>query len=254
VNLADLLSVKHAGLLFVIIFLGLIIGFTLRGRGRILVPRRKIHAFDRLRDAIGLGVESGSRLHISLGWGGLLGIPGIGSLIGLSIAKRVAKIASISDKPPVITSGEGATAVLSRDTLQAAYRELNQQEKFDSVLGRMSGVTPFSYAAGTLPVIYDETVSATIVGGHLGSEVGLITDATQRIGGVSLTGSDNLPAQAVMFGTTQEALIGEDYYAVDAFLDGEPVHTASLQAQDILRWVVASGILIGALLKFFGLI
>jgi len=254
VNLPAVISVKLAGLLFVLIFLGLIIGFTLRGRVRTLVPRRKILAFNRLRDAIGLGVESGSRLHISIGWGGLLGIPGIGSLIGLSIAKRVAKIASISDKPPIITSGEGATAVLSRDTMQTAFRELNQEDKFDTGLGRTSGVTPFSYAAGTLPVIYDETVSATIVGGHLGSEVGLITDATQRTGGVSLTGSDNLPAQAVMFGTTHEALIGEDYYAVDAFLDGEPVHIASLQAQDILRWMLTGGILIGALLKFTGLI
>ncbi len=253
-NISALLSMKLAGLLFVLLFLGLIMGFTLRGRDRTLTPRRRNLAFDKIQDAIGLAVESGGRLHISIGWGGLLGIPGVGSLIGLSIGRRVAKIASMSDKPPIITSGEGATAVLARDTMQAAYRDLNQQDKFDSTLGRMSGATPFSYAAGTLPVIYDEKVSSTIVGGHLGSEVGLITDATQRTGGVSLTGSDNLPAQAVMFGTTHEALIGEDFYAVDAYLDGEPVHIASLQAQDILRWTITGVILIGALLKFLGLI
>ncbi len=253
-NISALLSMKLAGLLFVLLFLGLIMGFTLRGRDRTLTPRRRNLGFDKIQDAIGLAVESGGRLHISIGWGGLLGIPGVGSLIGLSIGRRVAKIASMSDKPPIITSGEGATAVLARDTMQAAYRDLNQQDKFDSTLGRMSGATPFSYAAGTLPVIYDEKVSSTIVGGHLGSEVGLITDATQRTGGVSLTGSDNLPAQAVMFGTTHEALIGEDFYAVDAYLDGEPVHIASLQAQDILRWTITGVILIGALLKFLGLI
>lgn len=253
-NISALLSMKLAGLLFVLLFLGLIIGFTLRGRDRTLTPRRRNLAFDKIQDAIGLAVESGGRLHISIGWGGLLGIPGVGSLIGLSIGRRVAKIASMSDKPPIITSGEGATSVLARDTMQAAYRDLNQQDKFDSTLGRMSGATPFSYAAGTLPVIYDEKVSSTIVGGHLGSEVGLITDATQRTGGVCLTGSDNLPAQAVMFGTTHEALIGEDFYAVDAYLDGEPVHIASLQAQDILRWTITGVILIGALLKFLGLI
>lgn len=253
-NISALLSMKLAGLLFVLLFLGLIIGFTLRGRDRTLTPRRRILAFDKIQDAIGLGVESGGRLHISIGWGGLLGIPGVGSLIGLSMGRRVAKIASMSDNPPIISSGEGATAVLARDTMQAAYRDLNQQDKFDSTLGRMSGATPFSYAAGTLPVIYDEKVTSTIVGGHLGSEVGLISDATQRTGGVSLTGSDNLPAQAVMFGTTHEALIGEDFYAVDAFLDGEPVHIASLQAQDILRWTITGVILIGALLTFLGLI
>ena len=61
------------GLVFILIFVGLMIIFAASGRSRPGINLREISAFTKLRRAIGLAVEAGSRLHISLGRGEIFG-------------------------------------------------------------------------------------------------------------------------------------------------------------------------------------
>ena len=72
----DLASLSGlTGLGFVLIFFGLIVIFLAAGRRGSRRLLRPIPAFERLGHAIGLSVEAGRRLHLSLGRGGLTGIP-----------------------------------------------------------------------------------------------------------------------------------------------------------------------------------
>jgi len=254
VNLSELLGVEIIGLVFVLVFLALIILFIVYERSQKVNPLRPIRAFDRLRREIGLAVEAGKRLHVSLGRGGLNGLEGGSALIGLSTLDRIARTASISDKPPVTTSGDGTLTLLSQNTARGVFASIGLENQYEPSSGRLVGVTPFSYAAGTLPVIYDEQVAANILAGHFGSEVALITDAAERSGGMTLGGSDNLSAQAVLYAASDEPLIGEELYATGAYLKAGPAHNASVRAQDVFRWVLIAIILAGAVLKFFGIL
>lgn len=253
-NFTALFSVGVLGLVFVLVFLGLIVLFVVYERSHQGRPLRPIPAFDRIRREIGLAVEAGKRLHITLGRGGITGQEAGSALIGLQVLERIARTASISDKPPVATSGDGSLAILSQDTSRAVLRTTSGESQVDPSSGRLVGLTPYAYAAGTLPVILDEQVAATILAGHFGSEVALITDAAERNGSLTLAGSDNLSAQAVIFATADEPLIGEELYAAGAYLNAGPAHQASLRAQDILRWVLVGAILAGAALKLIGLL
>ena len=253
-NLSELLGVEIIGLVFVLVFLALIILFIVYERSQKVNPLRPIRAFDRLRREIGLAVEAGKRLHVSLGRGGLNGLEGGSALIGLSTLDRIARTASISDKPPVTTSGDGTLTLLSQNTARGVFASIGLENQYEPSSGRLVGVTPFSYAAGTLPVIYDEQVAANILAGHFGSEVALITDAAERSGGMTLGGSDNLSAQAVLYAASDEPLIGEELYATGAYLKAGPAHNASVRAQDVFRWVLIAIILAGAVLKFFGIL
>jgi hypothetical protein len=69
-----------------------------------------------------------------------------------------------------------------------------------------------------------------------------------------MAGSDNLAAQAVLYATAQEPLIGEEMFAGGAYADSSPFHTASLTVQDILRWLAILVMLGGALLKMAGIL
>lgn len=253
-KLPDFLNSGLAGLVFVLVFLLLILAFVLirrRGSGLTL---REIPAFNRLGRVFGLSVEAGKRLHVSLGWGGLLGIPAGAAFIGLSVLERIARFASVSDRPPLATSGDGSLAILSQDALQAAHREIGAEGQFDASSGQLTGLTPFAYAAGTLPVISNEQTAAHILAGHFGSEVALIADAAERSHNLTLAGSDSLPAQAILFAAAQEPLIGEELYAAGAYVNAGPLHTASLHAQDVFRWLLVLGILIGVILKLAGVL
>lgn len=213
---------------------------------------REIPAFARLRKAIGLAVEEGSRLHISLGRGGLTTPQSAAELAGLEMLHRVAELTSASDRPPVATSGDGAVAILSQDALQASDQAV-LSSGHDVTAARLAGLTPFSYAAGTLLVMRDEEVSANILIGNFGIEVALLTDAAERENSSSLAASDNLPAQAILYASAQDALIGEELFAAGAYVKARPFHNASLIVQDSLRWLVVIAILVGAILKLAGL-
>jgi hypothetical protein len=69
-----------------------------------------------------------------------------------------------------------------------------------------------------------------------------------------MAGSDSIPAQAVLFATADEPLLGEELYAAGAYLGGGAVYTASIRMQDILRWVLIGAIGIGAFLKLLGIL
>jgi hypothetical protein len=238
------------GLIFVVVFLGLMITSAVLLRQREGLILREISAFARLQRAIGLAVEAGSRLHISLGRGQLISTQSAIGYVGLSILDRIARSTSISDRPPVATSGEGTLGILSQDTQRGAAKTLGVE--FDPMRGRITGLSPYSYSAGTLSLIEEEDVGANMLIGSFGSEVGLITEAAERSESMTLGGTDNLSGQAVLFASAQEPLIGEETYAGGAYLGVGPMHIASLYAQDILRWVLIGLIVIGAILNLLG--
>ncbi|HLA99376.1 MAG TPA: DUF6754 domain-containing protein [Anaerolineales bacterium] len=248
----NLASSDIPAILFVLLFLGLMIFFALSGRKKAYQPTREIPAFDRLRQVIGLAVEAGKRLHLTLGRGGISGVEGASAVIGFTVLERFARVASVSDRPPIATSGDGTLAILSQDTLRKTFKTIGVESQYDPAFGQLSGLTPMGYAAGTLPIFYDAQLAATVFAGHFGSEVALLTDAAGQNDVLVLAGSDSLPAQAVIYATAEQPLIGEELYAAGAYLKAGPMHLASLRAQDILRWILVLAIIIGAGLKFLG--
>lgn len=213
---------------------------------------RKIEAYERLNRAIGLAVEGGTRLHVSIGRGNLFTARGGSALAALAMLRRLSEQTSLSDQPPVVTSGDASLAILSQDTLQSGFRAAGAEDQYRFTNGRLTGLTPFAYAAGTMPVMRDEGVSANVVIGDLGAEAALLAEAAESEETDLIAASDNLSAQSVLYASSQEPLIGEELFAAGAYLGAGGTHDASLQTQDILRWLVILAILGGAALKFLG--
>lgn len=213
---------------------------------------RRIDAYERLNRAIGLAVEGGTRLHVSIGRGNLFTARGGSALAALAMLRRLSEQTSLSDQPPVVTSGDASLAILSQDTLQSGFRAAGAEDQYRFTDGRLTGLTPFAFAAGTLPVMRDEEVSANVVIGDLGAEAALLAEAADSEETDLIAASDNLSAQSVLYASSQEPLIGEELFAAGAYLGAGGTHDASLQTQDVLRWLVILAILGGAALKFLG--
>lgn len=243
------LYINLIALVLTVFCLGLMIFIAAIGRGKTGRDVREIPAFVRFRREVGLAVEAGRRMHISIGRGSAAGLQSGSAYVGLTMLERCARAASISDCPPVATSGDSVLTILSQDTLRSTYRNLGADARFDPTTGRLSGLTPMAYAAGVMPVIHDEQISANILAGHFGAEVALLTEASERSGSLTVAGSDSLIAQAVLYAGAEEPLIGEELYAGGAYLGAGPLHIASLRMQDIVRWVLIIFIVLGALAR-----
>jgi hypothetical protein len=213
---------------------------------------RSIEAYERLNRSVGLAVENGSRLHISLGRGNLFTASGGSALAGLAMLRRLAERTSVSDRPPIVTSGDASLAILSQDTLQSGYRAAGAEEQYRFSTGRLTGLTPFAYAGGAMPTIHDENVSANIIIGDFGAEAALLTDASDRENANLIAASDNLSAQSIFYASAQDPLIGEELFAAGAYVGAGASHDASLNVQDILRWLIILAIILGIGLKILG--
>jgi hypothetical protein len=215
---------------------------------------RELPALTRLYRAIGLSVEDGSRLHVSLGHGGLLNARGGSAFAGLAALRLISERTSVSDQPPVASAGDPTLGLLTQDTLQAGYQAAGVDELYVPTSGRVTGFGPFGYAAGAMPITSNENISANILLGHFGAEVGLLAEASERENVTLIGASDDLAGQSILFVSSQESLIGEELFAAGAYIGAGPSHMASLTVQDIFRWLIVTVLLAGAFLKFAGML
>lgn len=241
------------GLALVLATAGLLLGFTFLRRKASPIFR-EIPAFTKLKRAIGISVEDGTRLHISLGRGGLQTPNAAPGLAGLAMLRHLTEQTSASDEPPVVSSGAADLLILSQDTLQAGYKAAGAEEIYDPATGRLTGLTPFSFAAGAIPIMQDENVSANVLIGHFGPEVALLTDAAERTNSPAVAAAMDPTAQAVIYASVDDPLVGEELFAAGAYSNAGNAHQASLQVQDILRWIIILILLGGSALKLFGII
>ncbi len=215
---------------------------------------RRIAAIARLRGAVGLSVEDGSRVHVSLGNGDLTEATNPSALVGLDTLHRIGQLSFTSDQPPVCTSGNGGFALLSKDMLRIVAGETNTRDSFDPDHGHLTGVNPLAYTLGAMEVMADPGVKTNVFVGSYGPEAGFLTAASEENGAFTLAASDSIVAQSVFMATTRDVLFGEELYAVPAYLVHRAAHIASLRAQDILRFLVGAALVVGALLKVTGVL
>ena len=237
-----------AGFGFILFSVILLLGLFLL-KDRVKASFRDIPAFSKLSKSLGTAVEDGSRIHFSLGASDITSSRTAASFASLSVLRQSAELSASSDKSPLATSGNAPLSILSQDSLRTAHQIAGATQQYDATSGRLTGVTPFSYAAGTLPAIYDEDISVNVLTGGFGTEVGLLSDAAERKNSFTLAGTDALPAQAILYASANEALIGEELYASGAYLNAGRTHLVSLYVQDILRWLIVGALIVGAGMK-----
>ena len=215
---------------------------------------RSMPGVERLRKAVGLAVEDGTRVHVALGSGNVNDPSCPSAFCGLAILEKVGQITATSDLHPMSTSGSGGFQILAQDVINQNAAFTNFTERVDATLCQLGGVTPFAYAAGTLEALRESGVSTEIYLGDFGSEAGLLCENAHRRQTHNLAGSNSMTGQAVFLALAKDALIGEEVFALPAYLAKKPSHLASLSAQDLFRFLLVLVLLAGALLKLAGLL
>lgn len=210
---------------------------------------RDIPAFTRLPLDMGNAIERGRRLHVGLGSSTVYAENSAAALVGLHALDVLADTAIISDRPAQSTAGDASLALLAQDTLRKVYRRQNALDLYGHNEADWLGATPFSYAAATTALYREADVAANLMIGQYGIELALMTDAGARVDAQQVVATSDVTMQALAYLTGDEPIIGEDVFAVGAYLgDGDDAHIASLQAQDVARLVLFVLLLVGGAL------
>jgi hypothetical protein len=232
--------------LAVLLVLGLLLFLLTRsfraGRTAVLRP---LASFAGLAGQIGRAIESGRQLHLTLGQASLIGTASPTSLSATAVLDSLAKDGCANGTPPLITVGDGTLLPLAQGSLQHALANAGRSGDFDLSLTQFvaHNTDPFAYSAGVAALLQQQRVASNIMVGRFGPELAIMAEAANRQNIEQVIGTDDPTALAVAVTMTDNVLIGEELFATGAYLEGSASQLASLQLQDILRWIVVLFIL-----------
>jgi hypothetical protein len=241
------------GLVVLLLFAALLVLFGVFG-SRWPVLFRRIRAFEGLEKEMERSVETGNRVHLSLGTGSVIGSDSAPAFVGLSILNRIARTTALSDRPVLVTTGDGAMSILARDTLRTSYSEIGAGGNYEPTLARFLGPTPYAYIAGIPVLLNTESVALHVLNGAFGNEGALAAGFGEREGLYVIAGTEDVQSQALIFATAGYPLIGEETFAGGAYLGVGGLHKASLRTQDFIRFLIIVIILIGVILSTLGIL
>jgi hypothetical protein len=214
------------------------------------VKIRSLASFQDLRGETGRAAESGGTIHIALGNGGLIGEDAVTSLAALEIVEELADTAILYNAPPIITVGDPTLLPLAQDILRRAHERHGLVKRYNPDQVRFIAPSPVAYAAGAASVIMTENVMSNAMIGAFGSEVSLLVDAGARRDLPQLAAAAAPEAIGALYPATDRLAVGEELYAAGSQMVEKRRYTISLQAQDILRLILAGFIGITAILAF----
>ncbi len=242
------------GAAILVLSTGMLLIFIRPNKKRSPLVLREIPAVTSLRCMLGAAMEQGTRIHFGLG----RAHPGdsnyASTLAGLDSLESITRSTLTTDQTPVATSGDGSTSLLGEDIVRAVYRRDSTVDRVPGGDSLLAGVTPFAYAAGSLPMISSPDTGANLFVGHFGVESGLMIPVQPSGEKDFFAGSDSIPAQAVFFAASENTLLGEETFALPAYLDGKRSYQGSLMVQDLLRLIIVFGMLGGVILVLAGVL
>jgi hypothetical protein len=215
------------------------------------VALRPLPALIGLRVQLGRAIESGNPLHITLGNASLVSPASPTSLAALHVLDHLAAEGCANGTPPLVTVGEGTLLPAAQDSLRHAYQKSGRSGEFDPAQAQFiaAETNPFIYAGGAGALLQQDRVTGSVAVGRFGPELALIAEAANRQEGGQLLGTDDPTALAIAVAFSQDVLVGEEMLAAGAYLDGDSGRLAALQLQDIIRWIVAGGLVLLALIE-----
>jgi hypothetical protein len=241
-----------AALAIVVLALLLLGWFARRAHKTPGFPFRPIAAFQTMQGLLGRTVESGRKVHLSLGSSGLGDEQTAAASAGLTVLRSFAEQGAAFGHSTVVTVADPILMLVAQDILYRAYQRSGLGASYRSTDVRLIAPDPAAYAVGAQEEINQERVAANVMVGHFGDEYLLLGEAGAQRGITQMVGSNTVEAQPLMMATSDRALMGEDLFAAGAYLTRRPEQVASLHVQDVLRVLLVVAILVAVAIKTFG--
>lgn len=215
------------------------------------IPLRRLAAAEGVPLLVGSAIEADRPVQISLGSASIGGASTALALAGAEAAYQVAAQAAVGSRPVLLTVSGAAALALGYGVLRRAYQQRGHMDRFTRTAARWLPSTDrtlgFAAAATTL---VGEPAGGYVLAGSFGAEITLFMEAARRQRAHIIAGSDQIEAQAIAYVLADQALLGEEVFALGAYLSPTPsaAQVGSLVALDTLRWLLIIGLLAAAAL------
>ena len=200
-------------------------------------------------------VERGERRQIILGnqlWSPAYSGLGLHALVTLPV---FVNSAAIADRGQGVATSDGSLLVIARQITRGSYQD-GYSELIDETIQHVTlpGVTPFSFTVGILHQLAVQKPRSLALFGVYGSESALWAASASDQGGEVFAAAGSLEAQAVLFLSVRDLLIGEEVYLMPGLVNPTPADQAAWLTEDIIRVLLIALLIAGAALKLGGVL
>jgi len=249
-----LIQGRIVGFGFIIIVLVAIVYFMEQAKKGSPAKIRRLPQVDVIDELVGRAVEMDSEVWFLSGRGPMtdaLILPSILSTFGILayVTEKCARLGAKIHHPTVIPDAYNIQFEIMRE----AFEKAGKPENFDP----LETIIFIPYGAERPYVIQESwrrKPAAAVMCGFWRHAAILFSEALQRAGTVTLAGTDTIDNIAFMVAANNYSMIGEEMYAMSAYLSGDPVMTSALVGQDIGKYVCIIMTVIGSLLGLAGIL
>jgi hypothetical protein len=242
------------GLVILLVILTLIYLFAARARAGKSYVLRRIEGFEAIRQAVGQAAELGKPIHMSLGTGGIGKSNTLETFAGLNALEYLAQQAALCNTPLIVNVADPTSLPAAQAAIFRAYAQAGYPEEYNANKVRFLAPDPVAYAAGVMSTLEQEKLAANIMIGSFGDEFLLMSEIGNQKNISQVGGTTNPRVLPAVYISTEHTLIGEEIFAVGAYLLHDPNHIGALVAQDVMRVAIVFTVLVGIILKTLGVL
>ena len=209
---------------------------------------RRIPGVDAIEEAVGRSTEMGRPVLYVTGVDETQNIQTVASLL---ILGHVAEMIAEYDTDIKVANAYPLTMVLAEEIVRQGYANVGRSDAHRPE--NVMFITPeqFAFAAGVNGLILRERPATNIFLGRFFAESLMLAETGYLTGAVQIAGTAEFTQLPFFIAACDYTLLGEELYAVSAYLSREPTLLAQLKAGDVVKLFAMILIVVGMLIATF---
>lgn len=224
--------------LVVLIVFSIIIIYAMWAAKKKLPFLRKLPAFDAMDEIVGRCAEMGKPLHFTPGFGAgsVYANEGPGLVAGLESLGYLGRLAARTGVPLIVSLGQAELCPYAEEIVRNAYTAEGKLDRLDlAYTVRFVSPIQYGYVAGVFDTLGTEKPAGNIMLGATLGEALLFGETAFRYGAMQISGGIHYTALPLNAITSDYLVIGDELFAIEAFVSKNPLQVGTLRGNDISR-------------------
>jgi hypothetical protein len=212
---------------------------------------RRIPGVDAIEEAVGRSTEMGRPVLYVTGVENIQNIQTIASLLCLG---PVAEMTAEYDTELKVANFEALTMVVAEEIVKQGYANAGRADAHRPENVMFISSEQFAFAAGVNGIILRDKPATNIYLGRFFAESLILAETGYVTKSIQIAGTAEVTQLPFFIAACDYTIIGEELYAVSAYLSRDPKLLATLKASDMLKLVIIVTVLVGAVLATLGIV
>lgn len=206
------------------------------------IPIRRIAGLDALDEAIGRSTEMGRPvLYVP----GIDEIKEIQTIYSMMILRHVARKTAEYGTPLIVPVKDSVVMTFAEEAVKQGCLDAGRPDAFIPDNVRYLSNEQFAYCAGVAGIMNREVPAANIMLGMFFAESLILAETGFATGAIQVAGTAKQHQLPFFVAACDYTIIGEEYFAVTAYLTREPGLLGTIRAADVTKIMAILSLIVG---------